>query len=156
MLQEAAALAATASKPTPDSDEATGAAPKSAQDIEPLSILGEGGMGRVLLARQRSLQREVAVKLLKQEAATAHSTGHLLSGAILAGSVEHPNSVPVHLLDRDEHGLPRLVMKRVEGVSWAALIDEPAHSAWPQLLGSSDDRLAVHLSILNGVCNALH
>jgi hypothetical protein len=39
-------------------------------DLEARELLGEGGMGRVLLARQRSLQRDVAVKLLKQESAT--------------------------------------------------------------------------------------
>jgi hypothetical protein len=95
-------------------------------DLELLSILAEGGMGRVLLARQCSLQREVAVKMVRPEAASAWGVDGLLAEALLTGALEHPNIVPVHLLERDPHGLPVLVMKRVEGVSWAALIDPKA------------------------------
>ncbi|HEX5061490.1 MAG TPA: serine/threonine-protein kinase [Kofleriaceae bacterium] len=124
------------------------------QDLEPVAELGEGGMGRVLLARQRSLQREVAVKVLKD--ASLERADDLFAEAVLAGSLEHPNIVPVHALERDRRGRPVLVMKRVEGVSWRTLIREPDHPAWPSLLEKHGDRLSAHLWILNGVCLGLH
>jgi serine/threonine-protein kinase len=123
-------------------------------DLEPIAALGEGGMGRVLLARQRSLRREVAVKVASD--ASEERADALLAEAVLAGSLEHPNIVPVHVLERDRGGRPVLVMKRVEGVSWDTLIRAPAHAAWAPLLKSHGDRLAAHLWILNAVCHALH
>lgn len=123
-------------------------------DLEPVAALGEGGMGRVLLARQRSLHREVAVKV-PSDASEEHADA-LLAEAVLAGSLEHPNIVPVHVLQRDRGGRPVLVMKRVEGVSWDTLIRAPAHAAWAPLLKTHGDRLDAHLWILNAVCHALH
>lgn len=35
-------------------------------DFEVVGVLGEGGMGRVLLARQHSLARDVAIKMTKE------------------------------------------------------------------------------------------
>lgn len=123
-------------------------------DLEVLSILAEGGMGRVLLARQRSLQREVAIKTVRDRGDAALLAEGLRTEARLAGALEHPNIVPIHLLEHDPQGLPVLVMKRVEGVSWAELIDRPEHPLWAQL--AAHDPLEGHLQILVSVCNALH
>jgi len=124
-------------------------------DLEVLGVLGQGGMGRVLLARQRSLSRDVAVKTALPDAPPA-SYGALLAEGSIAGSLEHPAIVPVHALGLDASGLPVLVMKRVEGVSWEGLRADPAHPGWEGWDGDEKDRLPGHLQILMAVCHALH
>ncbi len=124
-------------------------------DLEVLGLLGEGGMGRVLLARQRSLSRDVAVKTALPGAPASTHAAILVEGNI-AGSLEHPAIVPVHALGLDAGGLPVLVMKRVEGVSWDGLLADPAHPGWEGWEGDAGDRLPGHLQILMAVCHALH
>jgi hypothetical protein len=124
-------------------------------DLEASAVLGEGGMGRVLLARQRSLQRDVAVKLLKQDVASVEVVQSLLSEALVTGALEHPNIIPVHALGRDGSGQPLLVMKRVEGVSWRTVLRASDHPAWARLLERSGDKLVASVEVLMAVCNAL-
>jgi eukaryotic-like serine/threonine-protein kinase len=126
----------------------------STVELTPLEILGEGGMGQVLVARQWSLEREVAVKVLKNTA-TDEAARALVDEARIAGALEHPGVVPVYALARDAQGLPAVVMKRVEGTSWEALLREPEHPAWSRVAPVGKDRLEVHLGILVQVCNAL-
>lgn len=128
----------------------------SVPDLEVVATLAEGGMGRVLLAHQRSLNRQVAMKVLRRRALSNRGCQSLFEEARLAGSLEHPNIVPVHLVAEDRNGLPVLVMKRIEGVSWRVLLDEPKHDVWEHLLHEGTDRLSVHMSILSSVCHAIH
>jgi tRNA A-37 threonylcarbamoyl transferase component Bud32 len=123
-------------------------------DLEILGTLGEGGMGIVHLARQRSLSREVAVKVLRPDAIDAGLADALLAEAVTMGFLEHPGILPVHLLGLDGAGLPILVMKRVDGVSWHDLLADPEGPAWAKLELSAD-RLGAHLEILMKVANAL-
>ncbi len=126
--------------------EATGT-----QDLELMGLLGEGGMGVVHLARQRSLGREVAIKTLKPGVRSHKAPLSLLREAILTGGLEHPNVIPIHALGLDEGGLPMLVMKRVEGVRWGDLIADPA-----RIGDAAVEPLLYHLSVLAQVCNAVH
>jgi eukaryotic-like serine/threonine-protein kinase len=122
-------------------------------DLQLLRTLGEGGMGEVHLARQRSLARDVAVKTARAGADAALA---LLQEAITAGSLEHPGIVPVHALGRDATGQPVLVMKRIEGVAWRELVRDPQHAAWSRFTGATEDRLGFHLNVLVQVSNAIH
>ena len=122
-------------------------------DYAILSTLGEGGMGRVHLARQRSLARDVALKTLKPDASRAVAIA-LLREARLTGSLEHPGVIPVHLLGLDDTGRPMLVMKRVDGVDLGALLGDPSHGAW-RAPGRASDRLVASLEILMQVCLTL-
>lgn len=127
-----------------------------AADFEVTGVLGEGGMGRVLLARQKSLQREVALKVLKGDESNRDIVDTLLAEAVITGSIEHPSIVPVHALGRDKNGLPVLVMKRIDGVSWRKLFEQAAHPLWSSIGVDESDRLEAHLEILMSVCNAVH
>ncbi len=124
----------------------------SRTDLEVRGVLGEGGMGRVHAARQHSLRRDVAVKTVKEQA-TQGAIHALLREAVVTGTLEHPGIVPVHALGLDDRGRPVLVMKRVEGVEWRALIRDPEHPAWAS---RGDDRTVAHLEILMQVCQAVH
>ena len=121
--------------------------------VEEEELLGQGGMGVVHLATQLPLGRKVAVKRLHPERARPEDVESLLAEAWLSGSLEHPNIVPIYELGLDAAGLPVLVMKRVEGMSWARLLRDPqaltAHAP-----GRSP--LEANLRILLQVCNALH
>jgi eukaryotic-like serine/threonine-protein kinase len=129
-------------------------APSGAPDLRVIGTLGEGGMGCVHLAHQRSLARDVAVKTLKPNA-DQRARAALLAEASISGSLEHPAIIPIHALGVDDGGRPVLVMKRVEGTEWRQLIQDPAHPVWEDVPESAD-RLAAHLAILMQVCNAAH
>ena len=78
-------------------------------DLEVRGGIGEGGMGRVLLARQHSLSRDVAVKTAKRDASQSSRDAILVEGSI-TGQLEHPAIVPVHALWLDPSGWPAMVM----------------------------------------------
>lgn len=128
--------------------DTTGAAAQS--DYTLLAPIGEGGMGRVHLARQRTLDRDVAIKTLREDAPenAAHA---LLHEARLTGSLEHPGVIPVHALGIDDEGRPILVMKRVDGVDLSALLENRQHPAWSSR-GAGGDHLSTALEILVHVC----
>ncbi len=109
-------------------------------------VLGEGGMGVVLAAHQVALAREVAVKRPKAELGRAPQ---LLREGRVTGVLEHPNVVPVYALGRDNDDRPLLVMKRIEGVAWSALIQSDER-------GDGDAYLRKHLAILAQVARAIH
>ncbi len=85
-------------------------------------LLGEGAMGIVREAEQRSLVRTVAVKTLKNEVTSDGAAAlRLLREAWITGRLEHPSVVPIYDLGVDEKGKPLIVMRRVEGASWELL-----------------------------------
>jgi len=77
--------------------------------------LGRGGMGAVFLARDLSLDRDVAIKVLPPELAVqAALRERFVREAKLAASLSHPNIVHVHAVE--EHGdVLAFVMPYVDG-----------------------------------------
>jgi|GEM_PF-938967 len=128
---------------------------KRAPDLRVKSKLGEGGMGKVLLAHQRSLEREVALKSIKSKQAPPSAVQALLHEGKLMGSLSHPNILPVYALGRDEQNQPILMMKRIEGVSWQDLVLNPTHPTWEESQQSPDAQMVRHLEIFMDVCNAV-
>jgi len=127
--------------------DGTAAAPSA--DLLVTSLLGEGGMGVVHMATQRSLDRSVAVKR------PLESGESLVEEARTMARVEHPNVVPVHALGRDARDRPVLVMKRVQGASFRDLLRDEAHASWPTLIARWGDRDRAALGILGEVADAL-
>jgi serine/threonine protein kinase len=86
------------------------------------AMLGRGGMGEVVSARDDVIGRAVAVKKLRTDKPTPAALERFLREAKIQGRLEHPAVVPVHELHRDEHGQPFFVMKRVTGITLADVI----------------------------------
>jgi serine/threonine protein kinase len=97
--------------------EASGA-PPAVSRYELLELLGQGGMGAVYLARDRTLGREVALKVVTPAASAgegADSELRLLAEARILAGLEHPGLVPVHDLGTLPDGRVFYAMKRVQG-----------------------------------------
>jgi serine/threonine-protein kinase len=120
-------------------------------DLVVTRTIGEGGMGVVELVRQRSLQRDVAIKRARPGADDAMLSA-LLREAMFTGFLEHPNIVPVHALGRDAHEHPVMMMKKIEGISLADLVARPEHPGWER---SGGDRTGYLLEIGGRLCDAL-
>jgi tetratricopeptide (TPR) repeat protein len=88
-------------------------------DFELLREIGRGGMGVVFEARQKSLGRPVAVKVLTRAAALdERARRRFLHEARAAALVAHPHVVPVFNVG-EEQGVPYYVMPLVPGRSLA-------------------------------------
>ncbi len=129
--------------------------PDGLADLEIVEVLGEGGMGVVYSARQRSLKREVALKVVRADSNRPEQLAILLHEARLMGSLEHPGIIAVHALGIDRSGRPLLVMQKVEGTSWQDLLGDPAHPMWTGLGKLSTDRLLANLEILMQVSSTV-
>ncbi len=81
--------------------------------------LGRGGMGRVWLARDSVLDREVAVKVLDAALDRPELEPRMREEARILARLEHPGIVPVHDLGRTVDGQLFYVMKRVQGETLA-------------------------------------
>jgi hypothetical protein len=92
-------------------------------DYEMINQLGKGGMGVVYAARQASIDRTVAIKMLKPEGACDRELrGKFLAEAMVTGDLEHPNIVPIYDLGKNEAGALFYAMKRVKGTPWHTVI----------------------------------
>ncbi|MBK7642349.1 MAG: serine/threonine protein kinase [Planctomycetes bacterium] len=120
---------------------ALSATPEAGTRYELVREIGRGGMGVVYLARDRELEREVALKVLAASLSTKDAADRLRREAKIAAGLEHPGIVPVHDVGVLPDGRPFYVMKHVQG----ARLDEIARSAMP---------LRAKLDVFLRVCEA--
>jgi serine/threonine-protein kinase len=109
-------------------------------------VLGEGGMGRVYLARHtRVAKKRVAVKVLREEYARNEEVLQRFQREAEAGaSVSHPNVMTVFDVDRTAAGAAYLVCEYLEGIDLGAHLKQ-------------FDKLTVHaaLHIAQALCHGL-
>ena len=106
----------TGSALAPDS-EATALAAALGSQYQVVRLIGRGGMGRVYLAREPFLDRQVAVKVLPAEFAdTGDARERFLREARTAARLSHPNIVPLYTFGQ-AGSLLFFVMGYVEGES---------------------------------------
>jgi eukaryotic-like serine/threonine-protein kinase len=110
-------------------------------------IIGEGGMGVVRVAVQRSLARAVAIKSSLPGANESDAIA-MLREAWVTGFLEHPGVVPVYDIVKGERGSPIVVMRRIHGATWEARAKD---DTWARDEGVRD-LLEQNLRVLVRVC----
>jgi len=116
--------------------------------------IGQGGIGRVFLATERNLEREVAIKELlppKEEKQRERKAARFLREARISGRLQHPGIVPVYELSSKPDGTPFYVMKYVRGDTLDKIIRECEFDS-PE---SSFRRRMSYLDNLIDVCEAV-
>ena len=113
--------------------------------------IGKGGMGRVLEVRDKTLRREVALKVMLSGGETEQSRFAL--EAQITGQLDHPNVLPVYDYGLDEEGQPFFTMKLVRGHSSIGdLIDDIRKGEVTARRWTFKRRVQV----IQEVCQALH
>ncbi|QEF99880.1 Serine/threonine-protein kinase PknD [Stieleria maiorica] len=130
--------------------------PDAPSDYRLIRLLGRGGMGNVYVARQSSLDRMIAVKVIKPlpkdkrqslrqsgrlEAVERERRQQFLSEAVVTGDLDHPNIVPIHDIAVAADNTLFYAMKRVVGKPWLKTIHEKTRDE--------------NLEILLKVCDAI-
>jgi len=99
--------------------------PLNLSDYQMESVLGGGGQGDVFLATQRSLGRQVAVKILRKSSANdTQSERRFLREARTLAQTSHPQIVTIHGIGRTPDGELFLVMEYIPGNDLARQIAE--------------------------------
>ena len=89
-------------------------------------LLGRGGMGEVLLARDQRIERDVAVKRMRSRSPSESARTRFLREARIQARLEHPAIVPVYALGEASDGTPYFTMKRLTGVTLEESLGNPA------------------------------
>ena len=88
-------------------------------------VVAVGGMGEILDAKEATLDRRVAMKVML-DSPHADDLLRFMNEARITGQLEHPNIVPVHELSVDENGQPFYTMKMVRGVTLKKVLERMA------------------------------
>src|SRR5215218_3555571 len=90
---------------------------------EPIKLLGEGGMGKVYLARQADLGRQVVVKVMHDHvAADATFRERFQRETLLMARFQHPYAVTLYDATLDDPHGPCIVMEYIKGVTLDAML----------------------------------
>jgi serine/threonine-protein kinase len=120
-------------------------------DYELLRVLGRGGMGVVYKAKQQSLNRLVAVKMIRAgHWAGEEEVRRFKNEAEAVANLDHPQIVTIHEVG-EHHGHHYFSMKLVDGPSLAGLL--PRYAADPRAAATlvAEAARAVHHAHQRGI-----
>jgi serine/threonine-protein kinase len=116
-----------------------------------LRQIGSGGMGIVLLARDRHLERDVAIKLIRPDyAKSGMARKRFMTEARAMAGVNHENVVRVYAFG-EYRGTPYFVMEYIEGQTVEDWLDGFSGGAMPAV----DEVLGIVDQVCRGV-GAIH
>jgi eukaryotic-like serine/threonine-protein kinase len=113
-------------------------------------LIGRGGMGEVVAARDLRIGREVAVKRIRAREPSHDAVERFLREARIQARLDHPAIVPVYEMGTDADGRPYFTMKRLAGVTLAKRLTQGA-AVQPLLRAFVDVCLAIQLAHSRGV-----
>jgi hypothetical protein len=120
-------------------------------------LIGEGGMGRVYLARHAMLRRPTAVKMLDGQFADPAAIKRFEREVQLVSSLTHPNTIDIYDYGRTTDGVFYFAMEFIDGVTLEQLVERDgplpvSRTLWilQQVLGSlaeAHDRGLIHRDV---------
>ncbi|MBI2193483.1 MAG: serine/threonine protein kinase [Planctomycetes bacterium] len=139
--------------PTPATSLPSGGSTGARYEI--ISSIGAGGMGEVLLSRDRDIRRPVAMKVVREQAASQAVVARFVEEAQFTGQLEHPNIVPVHELGLRADGRLFFTMKLVQGRNLGDIVEElKAGKGESGRRWTLSERVLVFLKVLDAVAFA--
>jgi hypothetical protein len=101
---------------------------------EVLAVVGRGGMGVVFKARDETLDRIVAIKVMApQLAASATARQRFIREARAAAAVRDEHVIDIHAVE-EENGLPYMVMEYINGVTLQDRLNRKGPVELPEVL----------------------
>ncbi len=120
-------LEATLDHLTPDSDipvDSQAADRSESSRYSAIRFHAKGGLGEVFVAKDKELNREVALKEIQQRFADRlESRERFRREAEITGKLEHPGIVPIYGLGQYSNGRPYYAMRFIRGSSLREAID---------------------------------
>ena len=118
-------------------------------------VYGQGGLGRVWLARDKNLNREVALKEIRPDVKVdGAEMNRFVTEAQITGQLDHPNIIPIYELGRQEEGKPPFyTMRFMRGQTLRDAVKE--YHRKRKKGGDSPMDLQRLLNSFVGMCNAL-
>ena len=121
------------------------------QRYSPLDELGFGGIGNVMRARDNSIGRELAVKILREKHRNRPEVvQRFIEEAQIAGQLQHPGIVPIYEMGRSEDNRPFFTMKLINGETLKSVLQKAKNHRHPD----SAQRQQL-LNIFLQVCHAV-
>jgi serine/threonine-protein kinase len=151
VVSDSSTLGDTAVDPRTSSSDLRGRIAIQPTSYEVGELLGRGGMGEVLLARDPRIGRNVAIKRMRGTDANADAVARFLREAKIQALLDHPAIVPVYELGQDAQGLPYFTMKRLAGVTLHDRIGDPEVGLQVMLRAFVDVCLAIELAHTHGI-----
>ena len=87
------------------------------------SKIGEGGMGKVYLARHALLRRPTAVKFIRADKVSEENIEHFEREVQSSSQLTHPNTIEIYDYGRTEEGIFYYVMEYLPGLTLGDLVE---------------------------------
>lgn len=125
---------------------------------EIIEEFAEGGLGKIKRAKDRVLERQVAIKSLKDDFLKEEAVVETFAEeAKLTAQLDHPAIIPFYGINTDSHNGLHLVMKFINGITLRNYIDQIVLNYKIDGIGKYDERagLSSRLERFLRICEAI-